>query len=144
MAIFKLFVRQTIHSGSGLALAASLALAAQAACAVDPAEPSLARRQELAHLIRHDCGACHGLRLTGGLGPALDPSSLRGKPPENLTRIILDGRPGTAMPGWRTFLSEREARWLTEALMRGLDSEETQERSTRTRRHEEVQNQEPE
>ena len=120
----------------GLALAAS-----SAAHPFDESRPSAERQRELTHLLRHDCGACHGLRLTGGLGPALDPDALRDKPAEGLAQTILRGRPGTAMPGWQPFLTEREAQWLVEALIHGLNSDEMQERNTKTRRHEEMQEQ---
>ena len=36
------------------------------------ADESIDRRQ-LEHLLLQDCGSCHGLRLTGGLGPAITP-----------------------------------------------------------------------
>jgi cytochrome c55X len=85
--------------------------------------PGEARRQELVHLLRQDCGACHGLRLAGGLGPALLPEDLRGKPAESLSEVILKGRPGTPMPGWQPFVTEAEARWMVDMLMNGLTEE---------------------
>lgn len=95
------------------------------ASAREVGEPQLTeeRKRELIHLLRHDCGACHGLRLAGGLGPALDPRTLRDKPAEGLAQTILKGRPGTAMPGWQPLLTEREAQWLVETLIRGLPEE---------------------
>lgn len=84
------------------------------------AEPNSARQKELLHLLRQDCGSCHGLTLKGGLGPSLLPDQLRGKPLEYLTTTILDGHPGTAMPPWRGLLSATEARWLAELLSEGL------------------------
>ncbi len=98
------------------ALACSLALVAAAAAGSDI---DLRRQRELAELVRHDCGACHGLTLRGGLGPALTPQALAGKPSPWLTSVILDGRAGTPMPPWRAFLSEGEAAWVVEALKRG-------------------------
>ena len=77
------------------------------------------RRAELVQLLRHDCGSCHGLTLKGGLGPPLTSSALAGKPPEWLRATILDGRPGTPMPPWRPFLTEQEAGWLVDSLIRG-------------------------
>lgn len=59
-----------------------------------------------------DCGSCHGLRLTGGLGPALTPEALRGKPRESLVATVLMGRPQTPMPPWAGLLSEDDAGWL--------------------------------
>jgi len=77
------------------------------------------RQLELSNLLLQDCGACHGLTMKGGLGPALLPSTLKGKSAEFLTSTILDGRPGTAMPGWRPLLSVSEARWITNQLLGG-------------------------
>ena len=46
-----------------------LLLAAALAVSGAPAADLNADRQaELDHLLRHDCGSCHGLRLQGGLG----------------------------------------------------------------------------
>jgi len=68
--------------------------------------PAPARQQQLIHMVRHDCGSCHGLTLAGGLGPALVPEVLQSKPVEYLQAMILHGRPGTAIPGWQGLLSE--------------------------------------
>ena len=77
------------------------------------------RKQVLLNLLVQDCGSCHGLRMKGGLGPALLPSSLSGKSAEFITATILDGRPGTAMPPWRPLLAPAEAEWLTMILLEG-------------------------
>ncbi len=82
--------------------------------------PSPERRQQLVHLVRQDCGSCHGLTLKGGLGPPLTPAALREKPVESLVATIYSGRPGTPMPPWHRFLSEDEARWVVEELRRGF------------------------
>lgn len=76
------------------------------------------RQAELRNLLIQDCGSCHGLTLNGGLGPPLRGEALADKPAEYLTATILYGRPGTAMPPWRPFLSDREATWLTDRLLR--------------------------
>ncbi len=99
-----------------LALASSLVLASVAVAASDIARD---RQRELVRLVRHDCGACHGLTLQGGLGPALTPAALAGKPAQWLQAVILEGRPGTPMPPWRPFITETEARWLVDALQTG-------------------------
>ena len=83
-------------------------------------EISVSRRAELVSLVRNDCGSCHGMTLKGGLGPALLPESLRDKAPESLRETILRGRTGTAMPPWSTFISEIEANWIVEQLMKGF------------------------
>lgn len=81
--------------------------------------PDPARQAQLAHWLRDDCGACHGMTLKGGLGTPLTAEALAGKPPEGLAQTILRGRPGTAMPPWAPFLTESEATWLIERLMAG-------------------------
>ncbi|WP_031433213.1 c-type cytochrome [Methylomarinum vadi] len=81
-------------------------------------EPSVERKQELVNLLKHDCGSCHGLRLRGGLGPSLLPEKLAGKEDRFLVQTILNGRPGTAMPPWRDFISAEEASWLVGYLRR--------------------------
>jgi cytochrome c55X len=66
----------------------------------------------------HDCGSCHGLRLEGGLGPALTPERMRRRSPEYLRDAIRDGIPGTAMPPWGPLLSEADIAYLA-AVLRG-------------------------
>ena len=93
-----------------------LALLAVSSTAV-ASEPAADRQRELVRLVRQDCGSCHGMLLNGGLGPALLPSTLRDKPAEGLVATIIGGRPGTAMPPWKQFVSEEEARWIVDKLM---------------------------
>lgn len=81
------------------------------------ADLSTERREELRFMLHQDCGSCHGLTLKGGLGPALLPSTLAGKPRDFLIATILDGRPGTAMPPWRPLLGAEEAAWMVEMLL---------------------------
>lgn len=83
------------------------------------AEPGASRKAELMHLLRHDCGSCHGMRLTGGLGPALTPEALAGKPAAMLEYTIQAGRPGTPMPPWGGLLTDDETRWLVQVLLDG-------------------------
>jgi len=87
-------------------------------------ELSVARRQSLIRMVRQDCGACHGMRLTGGLGPALTPAALADKPLEAMTATIVHGRPGTPMPPWRAMLNDAEARWIAEQLALGFPQEQ--------------------
>jgi cytochrome c55X len=77
------------------------------------------RQRALVHLLRHDCGSCHGMTLRGGLGPPLTAAALEGKSRRALEATILFGRPGTPMPPWAGMLSEDEVRWLVEALKSG-------------------------
>jgi cytochrome c55X len=89
------------------------------ACA-QAALPSTERQRELVHLVRQDCGSCHGMTLQGGLGPSLKPEALRDKPVESLVATIHGGRPGTPMPPWHRFLTEAEAQWIVEQLQQGF------------------------
>ena len=82
--------------------------------------PSTARQIELLNLVRQDCGSCHGLQLTGGLGLPLTPQVLKEKSPEVLKYVILYGRNGTTMPPWNPFITEAEAGWIVQMLMEGL------------------------
>jgi len=83
------------------------------------AQPARPRQHELLRLLHQDCGSCHGLRLTGGLGPALTPGALKDKPEASLVAAIVSGRRGTPMPPWQPFISEEEARWLVTRLKEG-------------------------
>ena len=74
------------------------------------------RADELRYIVRQDCGSCHGLKLTGGLGRPLTAEALAQAEPEGLALIILDGIPGTAMPPWRPILSEEDALWIATYL----------------------------
>ena len=84
------------------------------------AAPSASRRDELITLVRQDCGSCHGLTLKGGLGPALLPETLKDRTANGLKATILHGRPGTAMPPWRQFVTEAEADWIVVKLQKGF------------------------
>jgi cytochrome c55X len=95
----------------------SLLLAADCGLAAGISDP---RQAELLNMLKHDCGSCHGLTLRGGLGPALHPESLAGKPADYLAATILYGRPGTPMPPWRPFLSPQEAAWMAERMREGV------------------------
>jgi len=75
---------------------------------------------ELSNLLVQDCGSCHGLTMRGGLGPALLPETLAGKPDELLVATILEGRPGTAMPPWKELLDHDDAAWMVRRLKGGL------------------------
>ena len=88
-------------------------------CATAVAAPDAQRRAQLEHLLTQDCGACHGLHLTGGLGPELTRAALAGKSRDSLIATVTQGRPGTAMPGWAPLLSPGDIRWLVDLLLQG-------------------------
>ena len=85
--------------------------------------PDANRSRELVRMVRQDCGSCHGMRLTGGLGPALTREALADFPIDSLVAVIFHGRPGTPMPPWRAMLSEPEARWIAQRLLQGFPEE---------------------
>lgn len=95
------------------------ALCACAAMPAGAAEVTPQRAAELENLVLQDCGSCHGLTRKGGLGPDLRPQSLEGKSVDYLVEVVLDGVPGTAMPPWHPLLSEAEARWIADYLLKG-------------------------
>ena len=97
-----------------------VALAASGSALADPAAM---RQQQLVRMVRQDCGSCHGMRLTGGLGPPLTPTALAGLPLDSLAATIFNGRPGTPMPPWQAMLDEQEARWIAERLQAGFPHE---------------------
>lgn len=82
--------------------------------------PDAARQRELIRMVRQDCGSCHGLYLTGGLGPALTREALADKPLESMASTIYGGRPGSPMAPWKAMLSEAEALWIAQQLMAGF------------------------
>ena len=99
-----------------------LSLTGSLVCVASTA-PSIAgsmNQDALENLLVQDCGSCHGLTMRGGLGPALLPVTLSGKPDELLVATILEGRPGTAMPPWKELLDRDDASWMVERLKRGL------------------------
>ena len=96
-------------------------LATQASFAeMATSDVSTSRQNELLYFIKHDCGSCHGMTLKGGLGPALLPETLAGKPKSFLVHTIMEGRQNTAMPPWKSMLTHNEASWITDQLQQGL------------------------
>ena len=104
-------------------LSLTLALAAAAAGAQTPAAPAPERAAQLVRMVRQDCGSCHGMRLTGGLGPAPTRPAPAAKPPEYLAAVIIHGIPGTPMPPWSALLSGTEALWIAQQLASGFPEE---------------------
>ncbi|MCB2008763.1 MAG: cytochrome c [Rhodoferax sp.] len=82
-----------------------------------------ARQQVLIRIVRQDCGSCHGMQLTGGLGPALTREALADMPFESVVASIVHGRPGTPMPGWKSLLSTADAHWIAQQLLAGFPQE---------------------
>ncbi|AKJ99902.1 MULTISPECIES: c-type cytochrome [Pseudomonas] len=102
------------HSSTTLMTALFLSFSAGALATPDPQ-----RQAQLQHLLDQDCGACHGLYLTGGLGPPLTHAALAGKSRDSLIATVTLGRPGSAMPGWAPLLGPDDIRWLVDRLLQG-------------------------
>ena len=80
--------------------------------------PSEQRQQELQNMLKHDCGSCHGLTLKGGLGPSLLAEVLVNKTDDFLVQTIREGRKESAMPPWKSFMTEQETLWLVQKVLR--------------------------
>ncbi len=112
-----------------LFLIATGAFLISAAHAQDPppttAAPSIdaAHQARLVRMVRQDCGSCHGIQLTGGLGPALTRERMADFPFDSLVAVIYHGRPGTPMPGWKSMISEADAHWIAHQLQAGFPLE---------------------
>ena len=78
------------------------------------------RQRELTHLVRQDCGSCHGMTLKGGLGGPLLPSALEELDSESIASIILHGVSGKPMPSWQGQLTQEEALWIADNLKGGF------------------------
>ena len=87
-------------------------------------EPNSLRQEEILHLLKHDCGSCHGMTMKGGLGPSLHPDAIGDISDEALVDTILNGRPGTPMAPWRISLDAVDAGWLVRRMKEGFDDTE--------------------
>ena len=86
------------------------------------AELSTEKKYQLIHMVKQDCGSCHGMTLKGGLGPTLLPKTMNKLSESTIKNIILFGRPGTAMPPFESILTENEALWISQQLQQGLET----------------------
>ena len=115
---------KSLHSQKGLLRAICLVFFASGVLTSAIAAPNDALNvKKLIRVVRQDCGSCHGMKLTGGLGPALTPDALKNIPAESVFATIYYGRPGTPMPPWKNMLSEPEARWIAMQLIQGFPAE---------------------
>lgn len=105
---------------SACAMVAGTIIAAVMVAHAAFADPlSAERRSDLDHLLRQDCGSCHGMVLKGGLGPPLLPENVAKWDVDSLAAMILVGNPKKAMPSWSELLSDADARYLAERLLEG-------------------------
>lgn len=98
-----------------------LALALTFACPLPglaDEHPDARRQAQLRHLLLQDCGSCHGLRLTGGLGPALTPGPAR-QAARIAGRHRAHGPSANPDAPWAGLLSEDDAGWLVDRLIEG-------------------------
>ena len=84
------------------------------------ADISQDRQTYLLNFLEQDCGSCHGLKRTGGLGSPLTPENLEYADDETLADIIMNGIPETAMPPWKAIINEEETYFLIKHLRKGL------------------------
>ncbi|PCH95145.1 MAG: cytochrome C55X precursor NirC [Gammaproteobacteria bacterium] len=96
-----------------------LSVITSAALAAPQSDISPVRKNELTHIVKQDCGSCHGMTLKGGLGSPILPADLTGKSVNFLTFTILEGRQNTAMPPWKAIVSKTEAKWIAQQLKKG-------------------------
>ncbi len=114
--------KKTVSSLTNLGLlsvAGFIAVIFSSSLLADTGSITVQRQKEIINMVLQDCGSCHGMTLKGGLGPALTQDVLKDKHDDMLAGTILYGRTGTAMPPWKTFLNESEARWIVEQLKQG-------------------------
>lgn len=90
-------------------------------CTHAQAEIKPERAKELTQLVRTECATCHGDKLQGtAQGPTLQNDSLGYVSRESLLKTLLQGRPNTKMEGWSKKLSEEEAGWIVDQLLKGF------------------------
>ena len=107
------------------ALVAAFCLLGASAAFSQGAAPDVGRdrQTQLIRMVRQDCGSCHGIQLTGGLGPALTRDRMADFPLDSLVAVVYHGRPGTPMPGWKSMISEADAHWIAQQLQLGFPLE---------------------
>ena len=119
-AAWRWLARSTLALAGALLMLFQATAEASGAAAETAAVPGMERQRQLVHMVRQECGSCHGMSLQGGLGPALLPADLQEKSAEGLAATIYHGRHGTAMPPWQRFRTEAEATWIVERLLAGF------------------------
>jgi len=118
----KLFPSTSLQRTKVKALLLGSVLSVVAAMPTFADSTASAHEQRLDHLLRHDCGSCHGMTMKGGLGPPLLPSSLKERDEDDIVQMILHGNPEKAMPPWASLLTTSDARWIARRLKQGLDN----------------------
>ncbi len=115
--LFSLF-RMNLSRFTRPALVALPGLLLGAHALAGPPAPPVGRSSP--KLYEEFCSACHGLRMEGGKGPNLvDATWKHGSDEASILRVILEGVPGTEMPGFSAALTPAEGRGLI-AYMREM------------------------
>ena len=109
-----------LRAGAAATLAVALLALSAMTNPVLADTPTLERQRELTRFVRQECGFCHGLKLTGGLGATLTAEAMREKPADTLEAVIQHGIPGTAMPPWAPYLSQADTHWIVDQLQKGF------------------------
>jgi len=66
-------------------------------------------KMDFAKVFEKECQGCHGPIHQGGVGSDLRPKALKKFNAQILADIIMDGKAGTAMPGWKHMFSRDDA-----------------------------------
>ncbi|NPA66027.1 MAG: nitrite reductase [Epsilonproteobacteria bacterium] len=71
---------------------------------------------DVASVFEKECQGCHGPNHEGGVGADLRPNVIAKKNSYELAQTILNGRPGTAMPGFKDSFSKADADKMVDYL----------------------------
>ena len=71
---------------------------------------------DVASVFEKECQGCHGPNHEGGVGADLRPNVIAKKNAEDLAQVILNGRPGTAMPPFKEKFSQADAQKMVDYL----------------------------
>jgi predicted lipoprotein with Yx(FWY)xxD motif/cytochrome c5 len=82
-----------------------------------PPAATTAAAIDAAAIYASSCAVCHGANRQGGVGPALNASSLGAISSANLASEIANGKTGTAMPSFSTQLSTAQINALVTFIM---------------------------
>lgn len=81
--------------------------------------PDGATLQTAVTIFATNCVACHGADgLGSGIAPALNDPLVREKTPDELTRTVTFGNPGTLMAGWSNALTTEEINAMVTLVLR--------------------------
>ncbi|WP_456431431.1 cytochrome D1 domain-containing protein [Nitratifractor sp.] len=97
-------------------LSHAFAYAAALSLAVSCAQAGTSK-MDFAKVYEKECQGCHGPIHQGGVGADLRPKALKKKNKQMLVDTILEGRPGTAMPSWKSKFSREDAAGMVDWLM---------------------------